>query len=30
MYKAYEWLKSVEKDRAVIYEDATGEWNTDL
>ena len=30
MYKAYEWLKSIEKDRAVIYEDATGEWNTDL
>ncbi len=30
MYKAYEWLKSVEKDRAVIYEDAAGEWNTDF
>ena len=30
MYKAYEWLKSVEQDRPVIYEDAAGEWNTDL
>lgn len=30
MYKAYEWLKSVEKSRPVIYEDAEGEWNTDL
>ena len=30
MYKAYEWLKSVEQERPVIYEDATGEWNTDL
>ena len=30
MYKAYEWLKSVEQDRAIIYEDAAGEWNTDL
>lgn len=30
MYKAYEWLKSVEKDRPVIYEDADGEWNTDI
>ncbi len=30
MYKAYEWLKSVEKHRAVIYEDADGEWNSDL
>ncbi len=30
MYKAYEWLKSVEKHRPVIYEDAAGEWNSDL
>lgn len=30
MYKAYEWLKSVEKNRPVIYDDADGEWNTDL
>ena len=30
MYKAYEWLKGVEKYRPVLYEDAAGEWNTDL
>lgn len=30
MYKAYEWLKSVETSRPVIYGDADGEWNTDL
>ena len=30
MYKAYEWLKSVEKRRAVICPSADGEWNTDL
>lgn len=30
MYKAYEWLKSVERFRPVIYADADGEWNTDL
>lgn len=30
MYKAYQWLKSVERNRPVIYEDADGEWNTDL
>ncbi len=30
LYKAYEWLKSVEKSRPVICEDADGEWNTDL
>lgn len=30
MYKAYRWLKSVEKARPVIYTDADGEWNTDL
>lgn len=30
MYKAYEWLKSVEKQRAVICPSADGEWNSDL
>lgn len=30
MYKAYQWLKSVEKVRPVIYEGADGEWNNDL
>lgn len=30
MYKAYEWLKGVEHARPVIYEDADGEWNSDL
>jgi len=30
LYKAYEWLKSVEKKRPVICEDADGEWNSDL
>lgn len=30
MYKAYEWLKSVERERPVIYSDADGEWNSDL
>lgn len=30
MYKAYEWLNSVEKSRPVIYGDADGEWNSDL
>ncbi|MEG0807707.1 MAG: glycoside hydrolase family 2 TIM barrel-domain containing protein [Alistipes sp.] len=30
MYKAYEWLKGVEKTRPVIYEAADGEWNSDL
>lgn len=29
MYKAYQWLKSVEKSRPVIYCDADGEWNGD-
>lgn len=29
MYKAYEWLKSVEHDRPILYEDADGEWNND-
>lgn len=30
MYKAYEWLKGVERSRPVIYTGADGEWNTDL
>lgn len=30
MYKAYQWLKSVETERPVLYEDADGEWNSDL
>lgn len=30
MYKAYEWLKSVEHTRPIIYRDAAGEWNSDL
>ena len=30
MYKAYEWLKSVEQDRPIIYMGTEGEWNTDL
>ncbi len=30
MYKAYQWLKSVEHDRPVLCVDADGEWNTDL
>lgn len=30
MYKAYEWLKGVERSRPVIYAGADGEWNTDL
>ena len=30
MYKAYEWLKSVEAKRAVICPSADGEWNSDL
>lgn len=30
MYKAYEWLKSMERVRPVFYEGAEGEWNTDL
>ena len=30
MYKAYEWLKSVEHTRPVIYIGTDGEWNTDL
>lgn len=30
MYKAYQWLKGVETSRPVIYQDADGEWNSDL
>lgn len=30
MYKAYEWLKSVEHARPVVHADADGEWNSDL
>lgn len=30
LYKAYEWLKSVERFRPVLVEDADGEWNNDL
>jgi beta-galactosidase len=29
MYKAYQWLKGVEKSRAVICTSADGEWNSD-
>ncbi len=29
MYKSYQWLKSVEPARPVIYTGADGEWNTD-
>ncbi len=29
MYKAYEWLKSVEPSRPILYDDAAGEWNSD-
>lgn len=30
LYKAYELLKSKGDSRAIIYEDADGEWNSDL
>ena len=30
LYKAYELLKSKGDSRAIIYDDADGEWNTDL
>ena len=30
MYKAYQWLKSMEKERAVICTSAEGEWNSDV
>jgi beta-galactosidase len=29
MYKAYEWLKSIEERLPVFYDGAEGEWNTD-
>ena len=29
MYKAFQWLKSVEKERPVVCLSAEGEWNTD-
>ena len=30
MYKAYQWLKTVEKNRAIICTSANGEWNSDI
>lgn len=30
MYKAYEWLKTVEPSRPILYVDADGEWNSDF
>ena len=30
MYKAYQWLKGVEKNRAIICTSADGEWNSDI
>lgn len=30
MYKAYQWLKSQDDSRPVLYRDAGGEWNSDL
>ncbi len=30
MYKLYEWLKSVETKRPVIYNGAAGQWNSDV
>ena len=30
MQKCYQWLKNVEKERAVLFNDAAGEWNSDL
>lgn len=29
LYKAYEWLKSVEQRRPVFYFGSDGEWNSD-
>ncbi len=29
MYRVYEWLKSVERRRPIIYGGARGEWNSD-
>jgi hypothetical protein len=28
MYKCYEWMKSVEPNRPIVY--SGGEWNSDL
>lgn len=30
MYKSYQWLKSADPHRAVVYRFADGEWNTDM
>ncbi len=30
MYRLYEWIKSVESDRPIIYIGAQGEWNSDI
>ena len=30
LYKAYQWLKSVERNRPILCVDADGEWNSDL
>lgn len=30
MYKAYQWLKGIEKERAIICTSADGEWNSDI
>ncbi len=30
MYKAYEWMKTADSLRPVVYSGADGEWNTDL
>ncbi len=30
MYKSYQWLKSADPDRVVVYQYAGGEWNTDI
>ncbi|MFI3292016.1 MAG: glycoside hydrolase family 2 TIM barrel-domain containing protein [Rikenellaceae bacterium] len=30
MYKLYEWMKSVEPNRPIIYGGAQGEWNSDF
>lgn len=30
LYKTYQWLKAVEPSRAVVYDGADGEWNSDM
>jgi beta-galactosidase len=30
MYKSYQWLKSADSTRMVVYRGANGEWNTDI